>query len=88
MRTLLLRRTGLGLRTVWLVSVLIFLGTQVLPGNSAQAILGKRATPERLAAMEAQLNLDAPIHELAAPPGLISKRQAMRGNLAAPWGRT
>lgn len=63
MRKLLLRRTGLGLLTVWLVSVLIFLGTQVLPGNSAQAILGKRATPERLAAMEAQLNLDAPIHE-------------------------
>lgn len=63
MRKLLLRRTGLGLLTVWLVSVLIFLGTQVLPGNSAQAILGKRATPERLAAMEAQLDLGAPIHE-------------------------
>lgn len=63
MRKLLLRRAGLGLLTVWLVSLLIFLGTQVLPGNSAQAILGKRATPERLAAMEKQLNLDAPIHE-------------------------
>lgn len=63
MRRLLLRRAGLGVLTVWLVSILIFLGTQVLPGNSAQAILGKRATPERLAAMEKQLNLDAPIHE-------------------------
>lgn len=61
MTKLLLRRTGLGLITVVLVSMLIFIGTQVLPGNSAQAILGKRSTPERLAAMEHQLNLDAPI---------------------------
>ena len=61
MTKLLLRRSGLGLLTVLLVSVLIFIGTQVLPGNSAQAILGKRSTPERLAAMEHQLNLDQPV---------------------------
>jgi peptide/nickel transport system permease protein len=61
MTKLLLRRAGLGLLTVVLVSMMIFIGTQVLPGNSAQAILGKRSTPERLAAMEHQLNLDAPI---------------------------
>ncbi|GAA1934384.1 ABC transporter permease [Nocardioides marmoribigeumensis] len=58
LKRLLVRRFGLGLLTIWLVSVLVFLGTQVLPGNSAQAILGKRSTPERLAAMEKQLHLD------------------------------
>lgn len=57
----LIRRLALGVLTLWLVSVLIFAGTQVLPGNSATAILGKRSTPQRLAAMERQLHLDEPL---------------------------
>jgi peptide/nickel transport system permease protein len=61
MLRLLLRRIALGLLTLWLVSVLVFAATQVLPGNSATAILGKRATPERLAALEEQMHLDKPI---------------------------
>lgn len=90
MTKLLLRRTGLGLITVVLVSMLIFIGTQVLPGNSAQAILGKRSTPERLAAMEHQLNLDAPIVQqytdwlggiLAGNPGVSLASQQPVGAL-------
>lgn len=46
------------LLVLWLVSLLIFTATQVLPGDAAQAILGRDATPERLAALRRQLNLE------------------------------
>ena len=55
-----LRRLGLGLVTLWVVSVLVFAGTEVLPGDVAEAILGQSATPEAVAAIRAQLNLDRP----------------------------
>lgn len=54
------RRLGLGLVTLWVVSVLVFAGTEVLPGDVAQAILGQSATPEAVAAIREQLNLDRP----------------------------
>src|SRR5215208_5539268 len=55
---LVLRRLALALLTLWLVSLLIFAATLALPGDAAQAILGREATPERLAALRDQLNLD------------------------------
>jgi len=58
---LVLRRLALGLLTLWLVSLLIFAATLALPGDAAQAILGREATPERLAALRDQLNLDEPV---------------------------
>lgn len=57
---LILRRLGLGLVTLWLVSVFIFAGTQILPGDVAQTILGREATPESVAALREQLNLGQP----------------------------
>jgi peptide/nickel transport system permease protein len=42
------------------VSVLIFAGTQILPGDVAQAILGQSATPEALANLREQLGLNDP----------------------------
>ena len=56
-----LRRIGLGLLTLWLVSLVIFAATLALPGDAAQAILGREATPERVAALRDQLNLDEPV---------------------------
>jgi peptide/nickel transport system permease protein len=53
----IVRRAGLGLGTLLVVSVLVFAATQVLPGNAATAILGKSATPDRVAALENQLRL-------------------------------
>jgi peptide/nickel transport system permease protein len=53
----IVRRVLLGLLTLFLVSVLVFIGTQAL-GDPARAILGRDATPERLAALQNQLNLD------------------------------
>jgi peptide/nickel transport system permease protein len=58
---LVLRRLALGLLTLWLVSLLVFAATLALPGDAAQAILGREATPERLAALRDQLNLDEPV---------------------------
>jgi len=57
----LLRRLGLGLITLLLVSLLVFATTQALPGDAAQAMLGKEATTERLAALREQLHLTAPV---------------------------
>jgi peptide/nickel transport system permease protein len=58
---LILRRLALGLLTLWLVSLLVFAATLALPGDAAQAILGREATPERLEALRDQLNLDEPV---------------------------
>jgi len=55
-----LRRLGLGIITLWVVSLLVFAGTEILPGDVAQAILGQSATPEAVAAIREQLNLDRP----------------------------
>ncbi len=55
---LLLSRLGFGILTLFAVSVVVFLATQALPGDAAQAILGKEATPERLDALRSQLDLN------------------------------
>ena len=49
----MLRRAGVGVGTLFIVSVLIFVGTSVLPGDVAQIILGQMATPETLAVLRA-----------------------------------
>lgn len=53
----IVRRLLLGLLVMFLVSVIVFAATQAL-GDPARAILGRDATPERLAALQKQLNLD------------------------------
>ena len=53
-------RILLGLLTMWAISVLVFLGTEILPGDVAEAILGQAATPETIAALREQLGLNAP----------------------------
>jgi peptide/nickel transport system permease protein len=57
----LLGRTGISLVTLWVVSVLIFIGTNLLPGDIAQIILGQMATPENTAVLRAKLGLDKPV---------------------------
>jgi len=44
------------------VSVLIFVCTQILPGDVASAVLGQGATPEALAAFRKELGLNAPAY--------------------------
>jgi peptide/nickel transport system permease protein len=55
-----LRRALIGLGLVFVVSVLVFAGTQLLPGNAAIAILGRQATPAAVRALSQQLGLDHP----------------------------
>ncbi len=55
---LIRRRLAIGLVTLFLVSVVVFLATEVLPGNAAYAILGHNATPARVRALEIQLHLN------------------------------
>jgi peptide/nickel transport system permease protein len=67
MRTSLLRlvlqRLAMGALLLLAVSVLIFIGTQVLPGDVASSILGQSATPTNLANLRAELGLDRPAVE-------------------------
>ena len=58
-----LRRTLLGLVTLFVVSLVIFAATQALPGDAARAILGRNATPDSLATLRHQLHLDQPVTE-------------------------
>ncbi|HEX5301065.1 MAG TPA: ABC transporter permease [Streptosporangiaceae bacterium] len=57
----ILRRLLLGILVLILVSVLVFLATQALPGDPARAILGRNADPASLAALRRQLHLDRPV---------------------------
>jgi len=60
----LVRRLGLAVLTLWLVSLLVFLATAAL-GDPVRAILGKdaNASPGRAAQIREELNLDDPIWE-------------------------
>jgi peptide/nickel transport system permease protein len=55
---LIRRRLAIGVITLLLVSVVVFLATEVLPGNAAFAILGRNATPARVRALEIVLHLN------------------------------
>jgi peptide/nickel transport system permease protein len=57
----LLKRIATILFTLFVVSVLVFGITQVLPGDAAAMMLGENATPEQLAGLRARLGLDAPV---------------------------
>ncbi|MGG5823561.1 ABC transporter permease [Falsiroseomonas sp. HW251] len=57
----LLRRTGLILYTLLVVSVLVFGITQVLPADAATMLLGENATAEQLAAVRDRLGLNDPV---------------------------
>lgn len=54
------QRIALGLMLLLAASALIFVGTQMLPGDVAQTILGQTATPETLANLRAELGLNEP----------------------------
>lgn len=60
--TMIAKRLGLGLLTLFVISVLIFGATELLPGDLAKNILGQSATPETVAAFRRELGLDLPAH--------------------------
>jgi peptide/nickel transport system permease protein len=52
------KRLGAAVVTLFVVSILVFLATEILPGDAASAILGRNATPENLAEVQALMGLD------------------------------
>jgi len=54
------RRISVGLLTLWLVSVIVFIGTEILPGDVAEIMLANERTPETLRALRDRLGLDRP----------------------------
>ncbi len=57
---LVAQRLALGILLLLAASVLIFVGTQILPGDVAQSILGQAATEQSLANLREQLGLNEP----------------------------
>lgn len=57
-----LERLGLGLATLFVVSVIIFSAIEMLPGDFGQAVLGQSATQETIAAFRRELGLDQPAY--------------------------
>jgi peptide/nickel transport system permease protein len=57
----LLRRIGLGILTLWILSLIVFFAGQVLPGDPGRAILGNLASPRAVAAQDHQLGVDRPL---------------------------
>ncbi|HYY74887.1 MAG TPA: ABC transporter permease, partial [Gaiellaceae bacterium] len=57
------RRLAAAVATLFVVSILIFAGTEVLPGDAASAVLGRTASPEQLAEMQELMGLDRPAYE-------------------------
>ncbi|MBT4637201.1 MAG: ABC transporter permease [Deltaproteobacteria bacterium] len=57
---LILKRTGASVITVFIISLIIFIGVEVLPGDVAETVLGQSATPETVAAFRRELKLDLP----------------------------
>jgi len=60
MMQMVLQRIAIGIATLIVVSIIVFVMTSILPGDVAQIILGQSATPETLAALRAELGMDQP----------------------------
>lgn len=60
--SIIVKRLALLLVTIFVISVLIFVGVEALPGDLAETILGQEATPEAVAAFRKELKLDLPPH--------------------------
>ena len=56
-----LKRLGLALVTLWLLSLIVFFAGQVLPGDPGRAILGNLASPGAVQALDHQLGVDRPL---------------------------
>ena len=63
MAVLVGRRIVLAILTLLIISLLVFLGIEALPGDAATSYLGQSATPESLHALREEFGLYAPVYE-------------------------
>ena len=61
MAMFLLRRLGLMILTLWILSLIVFFAGQVVPGDPARATLGQFASPSAVQALDHQLGVDRPL---------------------------
>ncbi|MCP4722151.1 MAG: ABC transporter permease, partial [Desulfobacteraceae bacterium] len=59
---LIFKRWGASLITIFVISLIIFIGVELLPGDVAESVLGQSATPETVEAFRKELKLDLPPH--------------------------
>jgi len=59
---MVVKRIGMGMLTLLVISVLIFAGVEALPGDLTEAVLGQNALPETVTAFRKELKLDLPPH--------------------------
>ncbi|MEP0941495.1 MAG: ABC transporter permease [Rhizobiaceae bacterium] len=57
-----LQRLGLGLLTLFIVSIIIFSSIALLPGDFGEQVLGQQALPETVEAFRRELGLDKPAY--------------------------
>ena len=90
----ILKRLGLALITLWLLTVIVFLLGQVLPSDPGRSVLGNLASPSAVKALDHQLGVDKPIltqywHWLSNFPGTSTQYQAPIGPiLTSALGRS
>src|ERR1700729_2242880 len=61
MALFILRRLGLMILTLWILSLIVFLAGQVLPGDPGRAILGPFAAKSAVQALDTQLGVNRPL---------------------------
>jgi peptide/nickel transport system permease protein len=82
----ILKRLGLALITLWILSVIVFFAGQVLPGDPGRSVLGPLAAPSAVKALDHQLGVDKPvttqyIHWISHFPGTSQQFSAPIGPL-------
>ena len=82
----ILKRLGLALITLWILSVIVFFAGQVLPGDPARSILGPLAAKSAVTALDHQLGVDKPVltqywHWISNFPGQSQQFSAPIGPL-------
>src|SRR3982074_3180446 len=98
MATFILKRLGLALITLWILSVIVFFAGQVLPGDPGRSILGPLAAKSAVTALDHQLGVDKPVltqywtwisHFVQGNPGTSNQYQSAIGPiLTSALGRS
>ena len=87
------RRLATGVLTLLVASVVVFLGTSVVPGSPATAVLGRGASAKQVAAIDHRIGYDKPVYTRYAnwlgtrPRGNLGKSAVprSRGTSSAIW---
>ena len=94
MTAFILKRLGLALITLWILSLIVFFLGQILPGDPGRSILGPLAAPSAVATLDHQLGVDKPVIQqywnwITTFPGTSNQYQAPIGPiLTSALGRS